>query len=161
MSSLQWLAERQLARAGTAMAGMEIGLYRDLAVGCAPDGAEAWANQDLLATGASIGAPPDPLGPDGQVWSLPPPLPHALTASGYRSFAALLAANMAHAGALRIDHAMALSRLFWVPDGGTGRDGAYVGYPFKDLLGEVTLASAEAQCAVVGEDLGTVPEGLP
>jgi glycogen operon protein len=159
---LQWLCDRQLAAAAGGMkaAGMEIGLYRDLAIGAAPDGAEAWASQDLLASGVSIGAPPDPLGPAGQVWSLPPSDPHRLAASGYDGFAALLRANMAHAGALRIDHAIGLARLFWVPDGGQGSDGAYVTYPCRDLLGEVALASADARCLVVGEDLGTVPEGF-
>jgi glycogen operon protein len=157
---LQWLCERKLKRACDSMAGMEIGLYADLAVGAAPDGAEAWASQHLLGEGASIGAPPDPFAADGQVWGLPPPVPHALTASGYRGFAELLQANMAHAGALRIDHAMGLSRLFWVPEGAGGSDGAYVSYPFADLLGHVTLASARARCMVVAEDLGTVPEGF-
>ncbi|HEY0044467.1 MAG TPA: glycogen debranching protein GlgX [Allosphingosinicella sp.] len=159
---LQWLCERQLSAAAGAARdwGMEIGLYRDLAVGGAPDGAEAWAQQGLLASGVSIGAPPDPFGPDGQVWCLPPPDPHAMRADGYRAFGALLEANMAHAGALRIDHAMGLSRLFWVPDGAEGRDGAYVSYPLEQLLGEVALASQRARTMVIGEDLGTVPEGF-
>ncbi|MBW8785059.1 MAG: glycogen debranching protein GlgX, partial [Novosphingobium sp.] len=113
---LQQLCKAQLAAASQATQGMAVGLYGDLAVGAAPDGAEAWASQALLAQGVSIGAPPDPLGPAGQVWNLPPPDPHALAAGGYDAFAELLAANMAYAGALRIDHAMALSRLFWVPD---------------------------------------------
>jgi glycogen operon protein len=159
---LQWLCERQLAAASGAArtAGMEIGLYRDLAVGGAPDGAEAWSQQSLLASGVSIGAPPDPLGPNGQVWCLPPPDPHAMRADGYRSFGALLEANMAHAGALRIDHAMGLARLFWVPDGSEGSDGAYVSYPLGDLLGQVALASQRARTMVIGEDLGTVPHGF-
>jgi glycogen operon protein len=72
----------------------------------------------------------------------------------------LLAANMRHAGGMRIDHAMGLTRLFWVPDGAEGKDGAYVAYPFKDLLGQVTLESNRAECLVVGEDLGTVPRGF-
>ena len=159
-SWLQWQCEQQLAAAADAASGMEIGLYRDLAIGAAPDGAEAWANQSLLARGVSIGAPPDPLGPTGQVWNLPPPDPHALAACGYDPFAELLRANMAHAGALRIDHAIGLARLFWVPEGAQGSDGAYVTYPCRDLIGEAALASQEARCMVVGEDLGTVPEGF-
>jgi glycogen operon protein len=159
-SWLQWQCERQLAAAAEAASGMEIGLYRDLAIGAAPDGAEAWASQDLLALGVSVGAPPDPLGPTGQVWNLPPPNPHALAASGYDPFAELLRANMAQAGALRIDHAIGLARLFWVPEGAAGSDGAYVTYPCRDLIGEAALASHEARCMVVGEDLGTVPEGF-
>ena len=154
---LQWLADRQLA---AAVGGMEIGLYRDLAVGAAPDGAEAWAAGTSLIHGVSVGAPPDPLGPDGQIWGLPPPDPRALRAAGYAPIAALLAANMRHAGALRIDHVMGLARLFLVPDGARGQDGTYLAYPIDDMLGQVALESVRAGCLVVGEDLGTVPDGI-
>jgi glycogen operon protein len=159
---LQFLADRQFAAAAAkaTASGLELGLFRDLAVGAAPDGAEAWARSEDLAEGAWIGAPPDPFAAEGQNWHLPPPLPSRLGQSGFASFAALIAANMRHAGALRIDHAMGLARLFWIPDGGTGADGAYVAYPFADLLGQVALESARAGCMVVGEDLGTVPEGF-
>ena len=132
----------------------------DLAVGAAPDGAESWSRSDELAEGAWIGAPPDPFAAEGQNWYLPPPLPLRLPRDGFASFASLIAANMRHAGALRIDHAMGLSRLFWIPDGGTGADGAYVAYPFADLLGQLALESARARCMVIGEDLGTVPDGF-
>ena len=159
---LQFLAETQLgAAAATARdSGLALGLYRDLAVGAAPDGAESWSRSGELARGAWVGAPPDPLAPQGQNWHLPPPIPFRLMEDGYASFASLLAANMRHAGALRIDHVLGLARLFWIPEGGTGADGAYVAYPLADLLGQVTLASTRARCMVVGEDLGTVPEGL-
>ena len=160
---LQWVADRQLATA-TAHArssGLTLGLYRDLAVGAAPDGAEAWANPaGMLARGVSIGAPPDPFSPDGQVWALPPPIPRVLTASGYTGFRELLAANMRHAGALRIDHVMGLARLFWIPDSGIARDGAYVQYPLDDLIAVLAQESQRASCVVVGEDLGTVPDGF-
>jgi glycogen operon protein len=156
---LQWLADRQLAQAART-GGLGIGFYRDLAVGAAPDGAEAWSTQATLARGVSIGAPPDPFCAEGQVWNLPPPLPEQQSADGYGNFRALLAANMRHAGALRVDHVMGLARLFWVPDGGTAAEGAYVRYPFEDLLGALALESARARCLVVGEDLGTVPEGF-
>lgn len=159
---LQFLCDRQLrAAAGSARrAGLALGLYRDLAVGCAPDGAEAWANADTFAQGASIGAPPDPLGPDGQMWNLPPPDPLAWQRTNFASFRAALAANMRHAGALRIDHVLGLARLFWIPAGGRARDGAYVHYPLATLAGHLSLESQKAQCLVVGEDLGTVPDGL-
>ncbi len=159
---LQWQADRQLRAVvrDAHAAGLVHGLYRDLAIGAAPDGAEAWANADGLARGASIGAPPDPFSPTGQVWDLPPAIPHRLTASAYAGFRELLAANMRHAGALRIDHVMGLTRLFWVPDGGRAGDGAYVAYPFDDLLAVLALESRRARCVVVGEDLGTVPDGL-
>jgi glycogen operon protein len=159
---LQFLAVRGLAAAAdaTRLAGVDIGLYRDLAVGCAPDGAEAWSEQARLLGGASVGAPPDPLGPLGQVWHLPPPDPLAMAADGYRSFGGLLAANMRHAGALRIDHVMGLTRLFLIPAGGAARDGTYLRYDVRDMMGQVRLESTRARCLVVGEDLGTVPPEL-
>ena len=159
---LQWLADRQLAAATAEMraAGLSCGLYRDLAVGSSPSGAEAWAASDDLVTGVSVGAPPDPFTEDGQVWDLPAPDPLRMAETGYVGFQALLAANMRHAGLLRIDHAMALTRLFLVPQGMKAMEGTYVAYPVDDLLGVLALESVRAQCAVVGEDLGTVPEGF-
>ncbi|WP_051952478.1 glycogen debranching protein GlgX [Methylocapsa aurea] len=159
---LQWLADRQLASAACAAraAGLRLGFYRDLAVGCAPDGAEAFAEADKLMRGVSIGAPPDPLGPNGQVWGLPPYDPRALARDGFAGFAQLIASNMAHAGVLRIDHVLGLKRLFLVPDGMQGAEGAYLACPFEDLLGQVMLESVRAGAAVVGEDLGTVPDGI-
>ena len=160
---LQWAADRQLAAAAAhaRASGLRLGLYRDLAIGAAPDGAEAWANPaGTLARGVSIGAPPDPFSPDGQVWDLPPPIPRALTTSGYTGFRELLATNMRHAGALRIDHVMGLERLFWIPDGASARDGAYVRYPVDDLIAVLAQESLRAACVVVGEDLGTVPDGF-
>lgn len=155
----QWLTDRALGEAA-AGSGLELGLYRDLAVGSAPDGAEAWACQDVLARGVSIGAPPDPFSADGQVWNLPAPDPLAIRREGYASQARLLGANMAHAGALRIDHAMGLARLFLVPDGASARDGAYVSYNLDEQLGVLALESQRARCLVIGEDLGTVPDGF-
>ena len=155
---LQDLADQQLTVA--ASNALPLGFYRDLAVGAAPDGAEAWSAQDTLMQGVSIGAPPDPFAAHGQVWSLPPPNPIAMRRDGFAAFNSLLTANMRHAGALRIDHVMALRRLFVVPDGASGADGAYITYPMQDLLGQVTLQSHRAKCLVVGEALGTVPEGM-
>lgn len=156
--ALQWLCDRQFAAAAARAPGL--GICRDLAVGAAPDGAEAWAAAGRLAPGVSIGAPPDAIAPQGQVWGLPPPDPHRWRAEGYRGFSELLRANMRHAGALRIDHILGLTRLFWVPEGADGSDGAYVAYPQSDLLGVLALESQAAECLVVGEDLGTVPDGL-
>jgi len=132
----------------------------DLAIGAAPDGAEVWANPSGFARGVTIGAPPDPFSKDGQNWNLPPPNPEALIESGYAAFGELLAANMRHAGALRIDHVMGLTRLFWIPEGAAPVDGAYVRYPLEALLRVLATESVRARCLVVGEDLGTVPEGL-
>jgi len=159
---LQWLADRQLGAAAAQVreGGLAFGFCRDLAIGAAPDGAESWATQGSLARGAWIGAPPDPFAAGGQVWHLPPPLPDALEGDGYETFRALVRANMRHAGALRIDHVMGLARLFWIPDGAGAAEGAYVGYPLDDLLGVLAQESVRAQCAIIGEDLGTVPEGF-
>jgi glycogen operon protein len=158
----QWLCDRQLARAAARgkAAGLSLGLFRDLAVGAAPDGGEVLAEGDLFMQGVSVGAPPDPFAEGGQVWNLPPPNPLALASTGYEAFSTLLRANMRHAGALRVDHVMALERLFVVPDGAPALDGAYLSYPLDDLLGELALESLRARCLVIGEDLGTVPNGF-
>jgi len=159
---LQWLADRQLAAAAShaRASGLALGFFRDLAVGAAPDGAEPWANPGAFARGVSIGAPPDPFSIAGQDWNLPPANPQSMMASGCSGFGDLLAANMRHAGALRIDHVMGLSRLYWIPEGANAAEGAYVDYPLDVLLHVLALESARARCLVVGEDLGTVPEGF-
>jgi glycogen debranching enzyme GlgX/4-alpha-glucanotransferase len=159
---LQWLADRQLAGAAARAkaGGLSLGLYRDLAIGAAPDGAEAWARAGELADGVSVGAPPDPFSREGQIWHLPALDPVAMARDNWRGFTRLYAANMRHAGLLRIDHAMGLARLFLVPNGAKPAEGAYIKYPLDDLIGLVALESDRAQCIVVGEDLGTVPEGL-
>jgi 4-alpha-glucanotransferase len=159
---LQWEADRQLAAAAAAGrdAGLALGLYRDLAVGVNPHGAEAWADQQLVAPGAAIGAPPDPLSRGGQNWGLAPINPLVLRRQGFAPLITALRANMRHAGILRIDHVMGLQRLYWIPDGSPATVGAYVSYPFHDLLQIVALESRRQGCAVVGEDLGTVPEGF-
>ncbi len=157
---LQWLAATQLEQAqkrATAAGGL--GLYLDLAVGVAPDGAEAWAGQDVLVEGAHIGAPPDDFNPGGQNWGLLPFSPAALQARNYRPFIDLIRHNMRSAGALRIDHIIGLARSFWRPADRDG-PGAYVSFPLEDLLGLVALESVRNRCLVVGEDLGTVPEAL-
>lgn len=159
---LQWIADAQLADAhGAALdAGMRIGLYRDLAVGVSPGGSEAWANQQLYAAGANIGAPPDPLALNGQDWGLPPLDPRRLRRQSYAEFSRLMRANMRDCGALRIDHVMGLLRLWWVPETSDATDGAYVYYPFRELLGIVALESERSRCLVIGEDLGTVPDDI-
>jgi 4-alpha-glucanotransferase len=159
---LQWLADEQLGVAAKRGrdAGLSLGLYRDLAVGVNPQGAEAWADQRIVAPGMSIGAPPDPLSRSGQNWGLAPVNPLALRQRGFQPFIAALRANMRHAGVLRIDHVMSLARLYWVPDGRSAVEGAYVNYPLTELLRLVALESHRQRCAVVGEDLGTVPSGF-
>ena len=159
---LQWEAERQLGDAARAAeaAGLSIGLYRDLAVGVDPNGAEAWADPSMMVTGASVGAPPDALNLKGQDWGLAPVNPVVLRRQAYAPFIAALRANMRHAGVLRIDHVMALMHLYWVPRGASPAEGAYVDYPFDDLRRILALESQRQSCAVIGEDLGTVPAGF-
>ena len=158
----QWLCERQLAAAAARAkaGGLWMGLYRDMAVGAAPDGGEGWSNAGLYLHGVSVGAPPDPMAEGGQIWHLPPPDPLKMAAQGFRTFAHLLRSNMRYAGALRIDHALGLMRLFLVPEGMPAMAGAYLSYPLDDLLAQVALESQRAHCLVIGEDLGTVPEGF-
>jgi 4-alpha-glucanotransferase len=159
---LQWEADRQLgvAAAAARAAGLAIGFYRDFAVGANPNGAEAWADQELVTPSASIGAPPDILNRVGQNWGLAPVNPLVLRRQRFAPFIACLRANMRHSGVLRIDHVMALRRLYWIPNGMAATQGCYVRYPFEDLLRLVALESCRHACAVVGEDLGTVPEGF-
>ena len=159
---LQFIADEQLAQANQQAnnSGMPLGIYRDLAVGVSEGSNELWANKDLYLKDASVGAPPDPLGPLGQNWGLPPMDPVQARELAYQPFIELFRSNMRHCGALRIDHVMALLRLWWVPRGETADKGAYVMYPIKDLLAILALESQRNQCLIIGEDLGTVPEGI-
>ncbi|MGC6388049.1 4-alpha-glucanotransferase [Ewingella sp. S1.OA.A_B6] len=156
---LQWLAEWQFARCyhDSQQADMPIGLYRDLAVGVVEGGAETWGDRDVYCLKASVGAPPDILGPLGQNWDLRPMDPHVMIKRAYQPFIDLLRSNMTHCGALRIDHVMTLLRLWWIPYGKTAENGAYVLYPVDDLLAILALESQRHRCMVIGEDLGTVP----
>ncbi len=159
---LQWQAELQLAAASehARHCGLGIGLYSDFAVGADAGGAETWSQAGVYAPDMHIGAPPDDFNLRGQDWGLPPMLPNRLKAAGYEPFITALRVAMRHAGALRIDHVMALMRLFWVPEGTVPVDGAYVEYPFSELLGIVALESRRNHCLVIGEDLGTIAPGV-
>jgi 4-alpha-glucanotransferase len=152
---LQHLCDVQLARAGD-----RIALLGDLPIGADPDGADAWAWQGVLADGVTVGAPPDELGPQGQNWTLPAFVPWKLRAARYEPFIATVRAAFRHVGGLRIDHVLGLFRLFWIPPGGTAADGAYVQMPSRELLDVLALESVRAGAFVVGEDLGTVGEGV-
>ena len=159
---LQWQAALQLEQANQVAEQnkMSIGLYRDLAVGVSEGSAEIWGNKELYCTKASIGAPPDILGPLGQNWGLPPMDPEKLYEQQYQPIIELFDANMRATGALRIDHVMALLRLWWVAKGDDAKEGGYVYYPVDDLLAILALESHRHQSLVIGEDLGTVPDEI-
>jgi 4-alpha-glucanotransferase len=159
---LTWLTDTQLAAAQRAAvdAGMAVGIVHDLAVGAHPEGSDAWALQDVLATGMSVGAPPDAFNARGQDWGLPPWRPDALAATGYAPYRDLLRGPLRSAGALRMDHVMGLFRLWWVPQGRPPTEGVYVRYDADAMLGVLALEAHRHGTVVIGEDLGTVGPGV-
>lgn len=159
---VQWLARQGLAASQAAAkdAGMSIGLIADLAVGVDPSGSDAWSLRHAMLDGLTIGAPPDPLGPQGQNWSITGFSPEGLRASAYEPWIAMIRTGMAAGGGLRIDHAFGLARLWVIPEGSATGDGAYLSYPFDDLIRLATLEAHRAQALVIAEDLGTAPYGF-
>jgi 4-alpha-glucanotransferase len=159
---LQWIADEQLkdAQRRALAAGMRIGRYLDLAGGVAPDGAATWADREALVSGARIGSPPDSFNERGQDWNLAPLSPAALAKRDIEPFRTVLAAVMRHSGAIRIDHAMGLMRLYWIPADADATDGAYVRYPMPEMIEQLAAASVAMRTLVIGEDLGTVPSGF-
>ena len=157
---LQWLCAEQLREVNQAAAeyGVKLGIYGDLAVGVARGSADTWLNRQDYCMDVSVGAPPDPLGPTGQNWDLPPLNPLMLKHTGYEKFAHLLRENMRLYGVLRIDHVMALCRLWWVLNGKTADFGAYVHYDAEVMFAILALESRRNRCVIIGEDLGTVPD---
>jgi 4-alpha-glucanotransferase len=155
---LQWHADEQLAAAQQVAkaAGMAHGIIHDLAIGSHPGGADAWAYRRLLATGFTVGAPPDGFNQLGQDWSQPPWNPRALAAARYRPMAELFGAPLRHAGGLRVDHVMGLMRLWWIPAGQPADRGAYVSYDHRASVGALVGAAARADAVAIGEDLGTI-----
>jgi 4-alpha-glucanotransferase len=153
---LQQLCTEQLAAAREAARGMAIGVVHDLAVGVDPDGADDWALQDVLATGVTIGAPPDTFNQQGQNWGLPPWRPDLLAATGYAAYRDMLRAVLAHADGLRIDHVAGLWRLWWIPPHASPDQGTYVRYDAEAMLATLALEVHRAGAMVIGEDLGTV-----
>lgn len=158
----QWLIARGLERAQIAAqsTGMKIGLISDLAVGADGGGSQAWSRQDEVLAALSVGAPPDIINRQGQSWGISAFSPWGLKAHGYRAFIEMVRANLAHAGGMRIDHVMGLMRLWVMPSGAGPAEGAYLNYPFDDLLRLLSLEAWRRNAVILGEDLGTVPEGL-
>jgi 4-alpha-glucanotransferase len=152
---VQLLCDQQLSRLAEACPVMT-----DLAVGVDPGGADAWFDQDLLALDARVGAPPDDFAAEGQDWGLPPYIPHRMVQDRYETFARTVRAALRHGSGIRIDHVLGLFRLFWIPTEGSAANGAYVRYPADDLLSVLAIESERAGAFVIGEDLGTVEEGV-
>jgi 4-alpha-glucanotransferase len=159
---LQWVADRSfsLAQREAKAEGMKIGLLADLAVGMSNDGSHAWTSQSDILGGLEIGAPPDLFNVKGQNWGLTTFSPRALVASGFAPFIATLRATLRNAGGVRVDHAMGLLRLWVIPRGAPASEGAYLAYPVDDLLRLTALESQRHRAIVIGEDLGTVPDGF-
>ena len=155
---VQLLVDEQLAAVTAAAGDMPIGVVHDLAVGVDPSGADAWALQDALALGTTVGAPPDSFNQKGQDWGLPPWRPDRLREQAYAPYRELVRGVLRHAGGLRIDHVMGLFRLWWVPAGSSAADGTYVSYDADAMVGVLALEAVRAGALVVGEDLGTVED---
>ena len=159
---LQWVARVQLNAAQQAAldGGMRVGLYLDLAVGEAQDGSATWSGTAAAMAEVNVGAPPDIFSEEGQNWHLAAPSPTIMAQDDFAHYRAMIRAQLSDAGALRIDHAMALWQLFLIPAGRPASDGAHLRYPMEELL-RVLIEEAEAADAVlIGEDLGFVPEGF-
>ena len=159
---VQWLAHHQLKTIAkqTKTSGMPIGLYLDLAVGCDGSGVDVWSDKDVYVAGAAVGAPPDAMNTLGQDWGLTPINPVALQKQGYQPLVKALRSNMQYAGALRIDHILGLMRQYWVAPGMKADQGVYITFPLEDILRIIALESRRNNCVVIGEDLGTVPDGF-
>ena len=159
---LQFRAELGLTAAQAACkdAGMGIGLISDLAVGTDSGGSQCWSRQEETLLGLTVGAPPDLLQRNGQNWGLTGFSPTGMRATGFRTYRDMLHTALAHAGGMRIDHAMGLNRLWVIPDGASGAEGAYLAFPETDLMRLIRLESQRRRAIVLAEDLGTVPEGF-
>ncbi len=159
---LQWQLDLQLAAAQqhARKLGLRIGLYHDLALATDRFGSDLWGHREYFVAGCRVGAPPDSFSPKGQDWAFPPPNSERHHRDGYGLFAQSIRKNSRHGGALRIDHVMRFFRLYWIPDGMDATQGTYVRDRFEDLLRILALESVRQEVAVVGEDLGTVPDEI-
>jgi 4-alpha-glucanotransferase len=159
---VQWTADRQLqaCKALAGKLGMKVGLYLDVAVGVQSDGFDAWNEQSAISRHLGVGAPPDPLNLAGQNWGLAGFNAAGLEIQSFEPYREMLRASMRHAGAIRLDHVLGLKRLYLVPHGFAADNGVYVQMPFEALLAATAQESVAHRCVVIGEDLGTVPEGF-
>jgi 4-alpha-glucanotransferase len=159
---VQWCADQQLqsCRDLAAGLGMKVGLYLDVAVGVQADGFDAWKEQVAISRHLAVGAPPDPLNTVGQNWGLAGFNAAGLEVQSFGPYRDMLKASMRYAGAIRLDHVLGLKRLYLVPHGFAANNGAYVQMPFEALLAVTAQESTAHRCVVIGEDLGTVPDGF-
>jgi 4-alpha-glucanotransferase len=159
---VQWTADRQLqaCKELAIRLGMKVGLYLDVAVGVQADGFDAWNEQSAISRHLAVGAPPDPLNTAGQNWGLAGFNAAGLELQSFEPYREMLRASMRHAGAIRLDHVLGLKRLYLVPHGFDAAQGVYVQMPFEALLAATAQESMAHRCVVIGEDLGTVPEGF-
>ncbi|GAC1631229.1 MAG: hypothetical protein NVS4B4_13310 [Bradyrhizobium sp.] len=159
---VQWTADRQLGacRDFATRLGMKVGLYLDVAVGVQADGFDAWNEQAAISRHLGVGAPPDALNTAGQDWGLAGFNAAGLEIQSFEPYREMLRASMRHAGAIRLDHVLGLKRLYLVPHGFAPDNGVYVPMPFEALLAVTAQESLAHRCVVIGEDLGTVPEGF-
>jgi 4-alpha-glucanotransferase len=159
---VQWTADRQLqaCKELAVKLGMKVGLYLDVAVGVQSDGFDAWNEQAAISRHLAVGAPPDPLNTAGQNWGLAGFNAAGLELKSFEPYREMLRASMRHAGAIRLDHVLGLKRLYLVPHGFAANNGVYVQMPFEALLAVTAQESVAHRCVVIGEDLGTVPEGF-
>jgi 4-alpha-glucanotransferase len=159
---IQWLIDTQHRAASELAKGlcMPVGIYHDLAIGSIGGGSNTWTCQDLIAGSIDVGAPPDEFNINGQNWGFPPMAPERLRETGYEFFVEIIRKNMKYNGALRIDHALGMFRLFWIPCGMPSAEGVYVKYPAEDMLRIIALESIRSRTMVIAEDLGTVGENV-
>jgi 4-alpha-glucanotransferase len=159
---VQWIADRQLGACKelATRLGMKVGLYLDVAVGVQSDGFDAWNEQVAISRHLGVGAPPDPLNTEGQSWGLAGFNAAGLELRLFEPYRDMLRVSMRHAGAIRLDHVLGLQRLYLVPHGFAAKDGAYVQMPFEALVATTAQESVAHRCVVIGEDLGTVPQGF-
>jgi 4-alpha-glucanotransferase len=159
---VQWLAAEQRQAVWTAarQSGLPFTLYQDMALGAAAGGFESWGYPGLFAAGVSMGAPPDAFNPKGQNWNLPPMIPRQLAETRFALFIDTLRANLPPGGIVRLDHVMALFRLYWIPDGMDPQHGTYINYPSREFLALLALESQRRRTLVIGEDLGTVAPSI-
>lgn len=159
---LQWLADKNVSHAQRTArgAGMGIGLISDLAIGTDPRGSHAWSHQGQMLAGVSVGAPPDLIQPLGQDWGLTAFSPLALQANNYRALVEVVQAALRYAGGVRIDHILGMARMWLIPEGASAQEGVYLRYPLDDMLRIIVQQASQHHAMVIGENLGTVPQGF-